>query len=230
MASKPENMQVQLVAKHSLTTRWFHWLNFPLLAVMVWSGMLIYWAHDAYRIGWGSWTLFKLFPPGWYKFLGWEGRLAEGMAWHFFFGWLFAINGLCYVLYLVLSGRWREFWPSRGDVRDAWQVVLHDLGIRKAPLPEAKFNPAQKLTYFGVILMGLGSLLTGLAIYKPVQLQWLTMLFGGYQPARFIHFWLTILFCLFFLVHVFQVLRAGWRTLRAMVTGFDIMEIRKGDG
>jgi hypothetical protein len=62
--------------------------------------------------------------------------------------------------------------------------MLHDLHIRKEPLPRAKFNGAQKLAYTGVVVMGLGSLLTGLAIYKPVQLAWLTALFGGYPMPR----------------------------------------------
>ncbi len=82
------------------------------------------------------------------------------------------------------------------------QVVLHDLKIRKAPLPREKFNGAQRIAYTSVIFMGLGSLLTGLAIYKPIQLSWLTALFGGYMIARWIHFWLTMGFCAFFLVHV----------------------------
>jgi len=226
-----EEPSLEIVTKHSLATRWFHWLNFPLIAVMAWSGMLIYWANDVYRVGWGETTLFKFFPPSWYKALGWEGRLAEGMAWHFLFGWLFAINGILYVAYLVFSKRYRELLPRRGDARAAIQVVLHDLRLSRTPPPEAKFNAAQRFAYTGVMVMGLGSLVTGLAIYKPVQLGWLTNLVGGYQVARFIHFWLTILFCLFFLVHVAQVVRAGWRNFRSMVAGFDARrEVADADG
>ncbi|HEV2246124.1 MAG TPA: thiosulfate reductase, partial [Terriglobia bacterium] len=53
-------------AKHSLAIRWFHWVNFPLLAVMIWSGLWIYWANDVYRVGLGSFTLFRFFPEGFY--------------------------------------------------------------------------------------------------------------------------------------------------------------------
>ena len=106
---------------------------------------------------------------------------------------------------------------------EAWQVVLHDLGIRKQPLPPRKFNGAQRLAYTGVVAMGAGSLLTGLAIYKPVQLAWLTAMLGGYPMARLEHFALTIGYVLFFLIHITQVIRAGWNNFRAMVIGVEVV-------
>lgn len=198
-------------AKHPLAIRWFHWLNFPLLALMIWSGLLIYWANDA----------FFSFPDWFYKKLHVEFRLSEGMQYHFLFMWLFAINGVCYVAYTLFSGEWRELIPGRDALRQAFQVVLHDLGIRKEPLPLAKFNAAQQIAYTGVVLMGLGSLVTGLAIYRPVQLSILNQLAGGYQNARTIHFLLTVGYVGFFLMHVGQVIRAGWPNFRAMVTGHE---------
>ena len=73
--------------------RWLHWINFPLLTIMIWSGLLIYWANDVYRIGIGGFTAFHFFPDAVYSTLKVNNRLAEGMAWHFVFMWLFAING-----------------------------------------------------------------------------------------------------------------------------------------
>jgi thiosulfate reductase cytochrome b subunit len=105
---------------------------------------------------------------------------------------------------------------------EAVQVTLHDLHLRRAAPPPRKFNGAQQIAYTGVVLMGLGSLLTGLAIYKPVQVSWLTTLLGGYPRARFFHFWLTIGYLLFFVVHVSQVVRAGWNNFRAMVIGYEV--------
>ena len=212
--------------KHPLAIRWFHWIHFPVLLVMIWSGLLIYWAYDPYRIGWGPVTPFKFFPKAVYEKGNLAFRLAEGMAWHFTFAWIFALNGLAYVLYLALSGEWRHLLPRRESLREAFQVVLHDLGIRKRPLPLAKFNHAQRIAYTGVIVLGFLSLVTGLAIYKPTQLAWLTTLLGGYPLARAEHFALTILFMLFFLVHIAQVMRAGWNNFRAMVTGYDVKEIQ----
>lgn len=217
----------RLDKKHPLAIRWFHWINFPLLALMVWSGILIYWAYPTYRIGIGDFTLVKMnLDQTTWRALKVNNRLAEGMALHFFFMWLFAVNGVSYVLYTLISGEWRELLPNRHTLRDAWNVMLHDLRIRREPLPRTKFNGAQKLAYTGVILMGLGSLLTGLAIYKPVQFAWLTMLFGGYPMARFLHFWLTVGYVVFFLVHIAQVVRAGWNNFRAMVIGVEVVDER----
>lgn len=215
----------RLEKKHPLAIRWFHWINFPLLALMIWSGVLIYWAYPTYRIGIGDFTLVKMnLDQTTWRSLKVNNRLAEGMALHFFFMWLFVANGVAYVAYTLFSGEWRELLPNRHTLRDAWNVLLHDLRIRKEPLPRTKFNGAQKLAYTGVILMGLGSLLTGLAIYKPVQLAWLTAMFGGYPAARFFHFWLTVGYVVFFAVHIAQVIRAGWNNFRAMVIGVEVVE------
>jgi thiosulfate reductase cytochrome b subunit len=137
--------------------------------------------------------------------------------------WFFAINGILYVSYTVLSGEWRYLLPNRRSFREALDVVLHDLHLRKGPVPRRKFNGAQRIAYISIIVMGAGSLLTGLAIYKPVQLAWLTGLLGGYQIARWLHFWLTIGYVLFFLIHITQVIRAGWNNFRAMVTGYEVV-------
>lgn len=220
-------MKTRLEAKHPLAIRWFHWINFPVLFLMIWSGLLIYWANDTYRIGWNDQTLLKFFPEAFYTRFNINQRLALGMAFHFAFMWIFAINGLLYVVYLALSGEWKYLIPKPETLRDAIQVVLHDLKIRKAPLPRAKFNGAQRIAYSGVVLMGLGSLLTGLAIYKPTQLAWLTALCGGYGTARWLHFWLTIGFCLFFVTHVVQVARAGWNNFRAMITGYELVPVEE---
>jgi thiosulfate reductase cytochrome b subunit len=211
----------RLERKHSLATRLFHWTNAPLLAVMIWSGLLIYWANDVYAIRVGGVTIFKFFPAWFYRALHVDHRLAEGMAWHFAFMWLFALNGLLYVAYTAWSGEWRYLLPDRHSFAEAWEVVRHDLGLRKEPLPRRKYNGAQRLAYMGVIAMGAGSLLTGLAIYKPVQLAWLTARLGGYPLARFEHFVLTMGYIGFFVIHITQVVRAGWNNFRAMIIGVE---------
>ncbi len=216
-----------LQKKHPRAIRWFHWINVPVLIIMIWSGLLIYWANDVYRIGIGGTTLFKFFPSGVYETLNLEARLAEGMAWHFFFMWLFALNGLLYVLYTVFSGEWRHLVPNRHSFREASQVMLHDLHLSEVEPLRRKFNGAQQFAYATVILMGAGSLLTGLAIYKPVQLSWLTTLLGGYAMARWEHFGLTVGYVLFFLIHITQVIRAGWNNFRAMVIGYEVVSIEE---
>lgn len=215
-------MMKKVIKKHPLALRWFHWINFPVLAVMIWSGLLIYWANDVYHIGFGNKKILDFFPDSFYKALHVPFRLAEGMSLHFVFMWLFAINGFIYVLYLLISGEWRLIFPEKKSFKESWQVILHDLHISKKIPPQKKYNAAQRIAYTGVIVMGIGSLLTGLAIYKPVQFHLLVAGLGGYEWARAEHFILTILFSLFFIVHVIQVILAGWNNFRSMITGLDV--------
>jgi thiosulfate reductase cytochrome b subunit len=215
-------MSVKIVFKHKLATRWMHWVNFPVLTIMIWSGMLIYWANDIYEVKIGNTVLVKFFP----KSLHIPYRLSEGMAFHFVFMWLFMINGLLYVSYTIISGEWRYLLPNKHVFKESWQVILHDLHIRKQAPDQLKYNAAQRLAYTMIIFMGLGSLLTGFAIYKPVQIQWLTNICGGYEAARLEHFLLTVGYVLFFLIHIIQVILAGWNNFRAMIAGFEVI---KGD-
>jgi len=213
----------RIVTKHTLAVRWFHWINFPVLAIMTWSGLLIYWANDIYKIRIGGKDLISFFPNSIYAALNIPYHLAEGMAYHFLFMWLFFINGLLYVSYTALSGEWKYLLPGRKSFKQAWLVVLHDLHIRKGLPPQTKYNAAQRIAYTAIILMGFGSIVTGLSIYKPVQFAWLTWLCGGYEAARVEHFALTIGYCIFFIVHVVQVVLAGWKNFRSMITGFDVL-------
>jgi thiosulfate reductase cytochrome b subunit len=213
----------KVIKKHPLAIRWFHWINFPVIATMIWSGMLIYWANDVYRLGWGDKTVLKFFPDSFYKALHIPFRLAEGMSLHFVFMWLFAINGFIYVLYLIFSGEWRLIFPNKKSLKESFLVVLHDLHLRKSLPLQKKYNAAQRIAYTGIIIMGVGSVLTGLSIYKPVQFHTLCSLLGGYEWARAEHFILTILFVLFFVVHLVQVILAGWNNFRGMVTGLDVL-------
>ena len=203
--------------------RWTHWLNFPILLIMIWSGILIYWANDVYTITIFGHHFFQFFPVWFNKFLDIPFRLAEGMALHFFFMWFFAINGLLYFLYTVISGEWRQLLPNRHSFKEAWQVLLHDLHIRKMLPPQDKYNAAQRIAYTSIIVMGFGSLVTGLAIYKPVQFYWLTWLCGGYTMARIEHFILTIGYVLFFMIHIVQVAIAGWNNLRSVIAGYEVV-------
>jgi thiosulfate reductase cytochrome b subunit len=227
---------IRLERKHPLAIRWMHWVNFPVLFTMIWSGLLIYWndsdnayqhPHAVYRVGVGSLTLVRLFPPWFWKAINAPYRVTEGLGYHFFFMWLFAINGILYVAYLLISGEWRLLVPERRSVRDAIQVTLVDLHLRTGLPPQKKYNGAQRIAYSAVILMGLGSLVTGLSIYKPTQVHWVTTLLGGYEMARWEHFWLTMGFCAFFVVHLVQVVLAGWNNFRSMVSGYEIVPTMK---
>lgn len=228
--SKPKPM-LYLDRKHPLAIRWMHWLNFPILFTMIWSGLLIYWndsdnayrhPHAVYRVGVGKITLVRFFPEWFWNLIDAPYHVTQGLGYHFFFMWLFALNGIAYVLYTAVSGEWRFLMPQRRSIRDAIQVTLVDLHLRKGLPTQTKYNGAQRVAYTSVILMAFGSLITGLAIYKPTQAHWLTSLLGGYEMARWEHFWLTMGFVAFFLVHVIQVVLAGWNNFRSMVSGREI--------
>jgi thiosulfate reductase cytochrome b subunit len=146
--------------------------------------------------------------------------LAGARHWHFAFAWLFVANALVYVVFLFASGEWRRrlFFPRR-DARNAWHTVLHDLRLRKeAPAPVGLYNGMQRLSYTGVLATAPLLVLSGLAMYKPVQLPHLTALLGGYDFARTIHLFGLVALALFTVVHVVQVLLHP-RTLADMTLG-----------
>src|SRR5262249_10965092 len=149
-------MSSRLQEKHALMTRWTHWINFPLLAVMIWSGLLIYWANDVYRIGIGGWTLLHFFPDWVYETFNLKYHLAYGMYVHFFFMWLFALNGAIYTIFTIRSGAWKELSPTLQSPREAIAVMLYDLGLRKTLPPQTKYNSAQKIAYTGIVLLAFG--------------------------------------------------------------------------
>ena len=137
---------------------------------MMWSGLRIYWAHDVYAIGIGSWQWFAFFPDSVYETLQLDRKLAKGIAFHFAFGWLFVINGAIYVTYLAVTGEWRHIVPDRHSPREARDVVLHDVKIKKQAPPQGKYNAAQRISYTVVLVMALIIVVSGFAIYKPAQL------------------------------------------------------------
>jgi thiosulfate reductase cytochrome b subunit len=201
--------------KHSLWVRWTHWINFPLLSLMIWSGILIYWANDVYK---------PFFPDWVYSTFKIDHKLALGMGIHFFLMWFFVLNGIAYVSYMLISGHWRELIPTPKNFKEAFLVTLHDLKLIKTPPPQGKFNAAQKIAYTSVTFLGVLLILSGLAIYKPVQLSWLTSLLGGYETARLIHFILMLSVVAFFIVHVAQVARAGFANFSSMISGIEIKD------
>jgi len=217
----------KIIKKHPLAIRWFHWINFPVLTIMIWSGLLIYWANGVYKISVGNTTIIQFFPKGFYEALNVPYHLAKGMSFHFAFAWLFVINGILYIAYTVFSGEWRYLLPNKNSFKEAWQVLLHDLHIKKYQPPQQKYNAAQRIAYTAIIFMGIGSVLSGLAIYKPVQFNWALFLCGGYASARVIHFILTIGYVLFFLVHIFQVIKTGWNNFQAMISGLEVIKPAK---
>ena len=217
-----EPTELVAVEKHPRAIRWMHWLNFPILSIMVWSGLRIGWASDFRQPRFNE---DRFLPESVWQLLDLDRSLARGLAFHLSFGWFFVINGVLYALYLAFSGEWRTIVPKLQSLRDIPATLLHEIGLRKDAPAKGQYNVMQQLAYSTVLVMGAIIVITGFAIFKPTQLAWLVQLLGGYESARDIHFWTTIAFVGFFLIHVAQVARAGFTTFWAMVTGYELKEI-----
>ncbi len=173
--------------------------------------------------------------PAWATVPSWRD-LAAGRRWHFFFAWLFVVNGLIYLVWSLLGGHLKkDLLPNRAQLSP--RHILHEIGTHarlKFPKGEEarRYNVIQKLTYLAVILVLLPAmLLTGLSMSPGFNatLPWLTDLFGGRQSARTIHFISASLIVLFVLVHVVLVVVSGfWNNLRSMITGRYAIEVEGG--
>lgn len=214
-----------LVKRHHWLVRLTHWLNAILLVGMIGSGLQIFNAYQ--RFGPRDTTYAVLNPidvvkdspaaPEWARLGGW---LAGGLNWHFTLAWPFVLTGLAYLFYLLLSGEWRSLVFRPRDLRPAVQMQLYYLRLRKDHPPQGKHNALQKLAYTSIFILGALAVLTGFAIYKPVQLGWLTALFGGYELTRYWHFLTVWIFVAFTLLHVVLVFVVDPASIRAMITGW----------
>jgi thiosulfate reductase cytochrome b subunit len=183
-----------------------HWINAVAVILMIMSGWQIYNASPLPLFD------FKFSPS-----LTLGGWLGGALLWHFAAMWLLMVNGLVYLIVGLATGRFRKkllpITPAGvlADTRAALTFKLsHD--------DLSKYNNVQKLLYAGIIVVGILIVLSGLSIWKPVQLQYLTALFGGYDVARYVHFICMSAICLFLVVHVVLAVLVP-KSLRAMIIG-----------
>jgi thiosulfate reductase cytochrome b subunit len=189
---------------HPVWVRVTHWINAIAMVLMILSGWEIYNASP---------LLGFTYP----KSITLGGWLAGALQWHFAAMWLLAVNGFIYVALGLATGRFRrKLFPLRpGDViADAGAALRGKLAHDDLSV----YNAVQKLLYLGVILAGIVIVLSGLSIWKPVQLQELTAVFGGYDAARYVHFFAMATIVGFIVVHVVMAFLVP-KSLRAMITG-----------
>ncbi|HET8634058.1 MAG TPA: cytochrome b/b6 domain-containing protein [Gemmatimonadales bacterium] len=209
------------VKRHHGLVRFTHWLHALVLAGMIASGLQIYLAFP--HIGQKGKVAGVPNPLDMYAFPEWSrlgGWLAGGLNWHFALAWPFVLTGAAYLLFLFLSGEWRKLFFRPRDARPALDMQLYYLRLRKEPPPQGKHNALQKLAYTSILLLAMISVLSGFAIYKPVQLSWLVSLFGGYELTRYWHFIAVWLFIAFTIVHILAVFLSDPASLRGMITGW----------
>jgi len=180
-----------------------HWINALAMLVMIGSGWQIYNASPLF-----AFTFPRSSLGGW---------LAGGLLWHFAAMWLLIVNGLVYLVLSLATGRFRrKLLPIRprevvGDAKAALTGKLRYDDL-------SRYNAVQKLVYVGILLTGAVIVLSGLAIWKPVQFRPLADLFGGFDAARYVHFFAMAAILVFLVVHVVMAMLVP-KSLRAMITG-----------
>jgi len=191
---------------HPIWVRLTHWINAVATLVMIGSGWEIYNASPL--------PLLQFELP---KSITLGGWLAGALAWHFAAMWVLMVNGIVYVTLGIATGRFRaKLFPIRPRevARDFVAALRHRLSYDDLSV----YNAVQKLFYLMVICAGAVIVLSGLAIWKPVQFQEITALFGGYETARYVHFFAMATIVAFLVVHVSLALIVP-KSLRAMITG-----------
>jgi thiosulfate reductase cytochrome b subunit len=190
---------------HPWPVRLMHWTNAVAIFIMIGSGWRIY--NDDVIFGWLH------FPDALVI-----GKWAQhGLQWHFFGMWIFVINGLCYLSYGIATGRFRrKLFPI--SLRDLSASIRDALRFRLAHDDLTHYNDVQKLLYLGVMLIGILIVISGLALWKPIQFSELASLFGNFQTIRLVHFFCMSAIVLFLLVHVTLALLVP-KSLLAMLTG-----------
>jgi thiosulfate reductase cytochrome b subunit len=192
---------------HPPWVRITHWINVVAMFVMITSGWRIYDASPLFRFA---------FPPAITIGDGLDG-LPGALLWHFAAMWLLVVNGVVYVALGIVSGRFRrKFLPIRPAdvVRDLRAALTGKLSHDDLTV----YNAVQRLLYVGVILAGIVIVLSGVSIWKPVQFQELTAVFGGYDAARVVHFFAMAAIVGFLLVHIALAIMVP-KSLRAMIVG-----------
>jgi thiosulfate reductase cytochrome b subunit len=184
--------------------RTVHWINAVAMILMIMSGWQIYNASPLFNFKFSS----SITLGGW---------LGGALLWHFAAMWLLMVNGLVYLALGLAGGRFRRkllpITPG-GVISDARAALTGQLSHDDL----TRYNDVQKLLYAGIIVVGIVIVLSGLSIWKPVQLQYLTALFGGYDLARYVHFFCMAAICAFLIVHVVLALLVP-KSLRAMIIG-----------
>lgn len=199
------NTDFRPLKMHPLPVRIMHWTNAVAMIVMIASGWKIY--NDEVIFG-------VLHFPEWLTLGVWA---QHALQWHFFGMWVLVLNGLAYLAYGFATGRFRRLlWPIRP--REVVAEIVRALTLRLEHSDLTHYNAVQKLLYAGVILVIVVQVVTGLAIWKPVQFSFLVSLFYDFQGARLAHFVGMTAICLFLIVHIALAMLVP-RTILGMLTG-----------
>ena len=205
--------------RHHWIVRLTHWVNAVALTLMIGSGLRIFNANPGFAPRGDTFCCYPfegMSIPAAFTFGGW---LAGARHWHFAMMWVLVANGLIYLGWVYLHGEWRDLVPRRGDLRDSIAMAKYYLFVTREHPRQGKHNALQKGAYFIVPWLAALTVLSGIAIWKPVQFSPLTALFGGYAWARFWHFLSMLTVVAIAVGHVFMVFAVDPYALRSMITG-----------
>jgi Ni/Fe-hydrogenase b-type cytochrome subunit len=201
--------------EHPTFVRLCHWAQAIALAVLIPSGLEIFNAFPSFGAKIPERDFFE--PPEIMRLGGW---LGGALQWHFTFGWLLIGSLIVYLVYQAISGNRRQVQFAPRDVPGVWPMARHYFLFGPKPKLRETYNPLQKLAYTIAIGLMVLSVVTGLALYKPVQLSWLVWLLGGFRFVRIWHFVAMCGLLAFIPGHLVMVAIHGWSNFAAMWTGW----------
>ena len=207
------------VYEHPYIVRLCHWLTALSLTMLIGSGMEIFRAFPSFGSKIPERDMIAV--PDWIGFGGW---LGGALQLHLTFMWLFAAAGLLYVMYQIASGNYRQVLFARADIGGVWPMFRHYFLFGPKPRIDATYNPLQKLAYTLAIFLAALSLVTGIALYKPVQCAGIVWLLGGFRLVRFEHFVAMLGFLSFIPGHLIMVAIHGWNNFVSMLSGWKATE------
>ena len=148
------------------------------------------------------------------------GWLGGALQWHLTFAWMFTLTGVAYVLYLIVSGKWRAVILRPHEFRGVWPMVRHYFLFKPKPEQLEQYNPLQKLAYTSTIVFGVVAVITGFLLFQPAQFAFAVKLLGGFGMIRIYHFAAMIGFLSFIPGHLLMVALHGWSNFYSMFTGW----------
>ena len=216
-SGKSDEEPVQAVYEHPWVVRFTHWVNAIALFVMAGSGLQIFRAFPSFGAKIPQQDLLN-----WPKAFAIGGWLGGALQWHLTFMWIYIATGMFYLAYQIFSGNYRQVLFTRRDVAGVWPMARHYFFFGPKPPTRETYNPLQKLAYSSAIVLGVLTVLTGFAIWKPIQFSWLARPMGGFHLARVWHFVSMWAILLFVLGHLVMVVLHGWSNFVSMLTGWKV--------
>jgi thiosulfate reductase cytochrome b subunit len=205
----------EAVYEHPFIVRFCHWVNAVSLFIMVGSGMQIFRAFPSFGAKIPQHDLLN-----WPKAFAIGGWLGGALQWHLTFMWIYMGSGALYLGYQILSGNYKQVLFVRRDIAGLRPMIRHYFFFGPKPPAKEAYNALQKQAYTTALVLGILSVLTGFAVWKPIQFSWLAWMMGGFHWARLAHFLVMWAMLGFVFGHLVMVVLHGWNNFISMLSGW----------